>query len=122
MIRKIIEAKEGDSVTFWGTGTPLRQQLYVEDLVEFMPSLLNQHNSNVPIIVSPDENLSIHEMIDICLSILKKNVKIEFNQALDGQHRKDGSNDKFKKMFPEAKFTSFEEGLKNTILWYKKQQ
>ena len=124
MIKKLVDAKEKDTVTFWGTGTPLRQQLYVDDLVEFVPKLLEQHNTSSPIIISPDENLSISEMINSCLSILNKNINVQFNQALDGQYRKDGANIEFKKLFPNSKFTSFEEGLKKTIKWYmkKKQQ
>jgi len=118
MIKKLVHAKEKDTVTFWGTGTPLRQQLYVDDLVQFIPKLLQQHNTNVPIIISPDENLSIAEMINCCLSILDKNVNIQFNQELDGQYRKDGTSIEFKKLFPNSKFTSFADGLKKTIDWY----
>jgi nucleoside-diphosphate-sugar epimerase len=118
MIKKLVEAKEKDTVVFWGTGKPLRQQLYVDDLVEFVPKLLEQHNTSSPIIISPDENLSISEMINSCLSIINKNINVQFNQALDGQYRKDGANIEFKKLFPNSKFTSFEEGLKKTIKWY----
>ena len=36
MIRKFYEAKDGDTITFWGTGEPLRQSLYVDDLVDII--------------------------------------------------------------------------------------
>ena len=45
MVKKFYEAKDGDTLTFWGTGNPLRQHLYVDDLVKIIVFLLdNQEN------------------------------------------------------------------------------
>lgn len=119
MVRKLIEAKNGSEVTFWGTGNPLRQQLYVGDLAIILPKLLELHNDDKPIIISPDENLSIREMIDICLSVLGKDIKVVFNGNNDGQYRKDGSNKELKKVLKDFQFTSFKSGIKKTIDWYR---
>ena len=122
MIRKVHEAKEGDTVEFWGTGSPLRQQLYVDDLIGIIPFLLKSHNTDVPIIISPDQNLSIKEMVEIFLNNIEKNVKIVFNDKLDGQYRKDGSNKKFKELYGDFEFTKFENGVLKTYEWYKKSK
>ena len=122
MIRKMHEAKDGDIIEFWGTGSPLRQQLYVDDLVKIIPFLLENHNTEVPMIISPDENLSIKEMIEIFLNKLQKDVKIVFNNQLDGQYRKDGSNKKFKDLYGDFKFTKFQNGVLKTYEWYKKNK
>jgi GDP-L-fucose synthase len=122
MIRKIYEAKEGDTVEFWGTGSPLRQQLYVDDLGKIIPFLLKNHNTDIPLIVSPDQNLSIKEMIEILLNNIEKDVKIVFNGKLDGQYRKDGSNKKFKELYGDFEFTKFENGVLKTYEWYKKSK
>lgn len=122
MIRKIHEAKDGDTVEFWGTGSPLRQQLYVDDLVKIIPFLLKKHNTDIPIIVSPDENLSIKEMIEMFLNNTQKDVRIVFNNNLDGQYRKDGSNKKFKELYGNFEFTKFEDGVLKTYEWYKKSK
>ena len=119
LVKRISESKNGDTLEFWGTGKSLRQQLYVDDLVKIIPILLEQHNSEVPLIVSPNENLSILEMIKIGLKKANKNVKIAFSGQLDGQHRKDGSNKKLISMLREFNFTSFEEGFDKTYKWYK---
>ena len=118
MIRRMHEAGDGESVEFWGTGHPLRQQLYVDDLAKAIPLLLDLHDGDFPIIVAPDENLSVREMILIFDSIIKKNLKISFNGKLDGQFRKDGCNDKFMHLIPDFKFTPFEEGIRKTYEWY----
>jgi GDP-L-fucose synthase len=122
MIRRVHEAKDGDTVEFWGTGSPLRQQLYVDDLVEIIPFLLESHNTDVPLIISPDQNLSIKEMIEMFLNNIEKDVKIAFNGRLDGQYRKDGSNKKFKELYGDFEFTKFENGVLKTYEWYKKSK
>lgn len=116
-IRKIKESN--NSCEFWGTGKPMRQQLYVDDLARAIPLLLEKHNTSIPIIVAPEENLTIEHMINVIKNVMDKDLKITFNGKLDGQFRKDGSNERFIKMFPHFKFTSFYDGIKETIKWYE---
>ena len=118
-IRKIHEAT--DEVEFWGTGKPLRQQLFVDDLCRAIPGLLDRHHTSDPIIVAPEENLSIKSMVNTISTIIGKQVNISFNGRLDGQFRKDGSNSKFLELFPDFEFTSFDQGIRETYAWYKQQ-
>ncbi len=122
MIRKFTEANPGSELTFWGTGKPLRQHIYVDDLAKIIVLLLEKHNTNHPIIVAPNENLSIKEIIDVCNKISGKNMKISFNNYLDGQYRKDGSNKRLLDIVGDFNFTSFEEGLEKTYSWYQKNK
>ena len=117
MITRI--AKEDLTILkLWGTGKPLRQQLYVDDLCQIIPTLLEKHNSNIPIIVAPNENLSIRQMAHEGLKLFDKDVKLEFNNNLDGQYRKDGSNKELLKLIGDFEFTTFKEGLRKTYDWY----
>jgi GDP-L-fucose synthase len=122
LIRKVSEVKSGATVELWGSGEPLRQQLYVKDLVEIIPLLLEKHNSDVPLIVAPNENLSISNMANILRKNIKKDVKIKYNNKLDGQYRKDGSNEKLLNLIGDFKFTEFEEGVLKTYMWYEKNK
>jgi len=108
-------------VMFWGTGKPWRQQLFVDDLCRAIPDLLQSHSTDQPLIVAPDENLSIEEMIRTFISMIGKDVNVKFNGKLDGQFRKDGSNSAFKALLPDFRFTSFDEGLNKTYEWYTKE-
>lgn len=119
LVSKVVKAHSGDTLEFWGTGTPRRQQLFVEDLTKIIPLLLESHHSSCPLIVAPYENLTIEEMIKISLQLLKKDVNITFNHKLDGQFRKDGSNKALLRLLGDFEFTSFREGLSKTIEWYK---
>jgi len=118
MIKKMHEAEKDSTVEFWGSGNPLRQQLFVDDLAEIIPDLLDKHHTGKPLIVAPEQHLSIRSMILTFKGILNKNVKIEFNNELDGQFRKDGSNREFRALFPYYKFTPLKNGLEKTYNWY----
>jgi len=122
LISKLAKAEPGGNIELWGTGKPLRQQLYVDDLAKIIPILLQKHNTGVPLIVSPDENLSIKEMSDYANKLIAKNIKISYNGILDGQYRKDGSNTRFQNLVGEYKFTPFNIGIEKTIQWYLKNK
>jgi len=119
LIAKIAKAKDGDTIELWGTGTPLRQQLYVDDLCEIIPMLLEKHNGAEPLIVAPNENLSIDEMTEILISQVHKNIEIVYNNKLDGQFRKDGSNKRLKEVIGDYHFTTFQEGVLKTYDNYR---
>lgn len=117
LLSKLYLAEDGQQIELWGTGKPLRQQLYVDDLVRIIPMLLEKHNTEIPLIVAPNENLSINQMTEIACDILKKNITISYNGKLDGQYRKDGSNDKLLKLIGNFEFTSFQDGISKTYNW-----
>jgi len=118
LVRKIHE-NAGDKMIMWGTGAPRRQQLYVDDLAKIIPVLLEKHNTDTPLIVSPNENLSIFEMCQIAVDQINPDIEFEFNFELDGQYRKDGSNNALLELIGDFDFTSFKDGVKATYEWYK---
>jgi len=118
LISKVANAKNGDTLYFWGTGKPMRQQLYVDDLCDMIPMLLKRHNTDCPLIVAPDENLTIKQMVDTMVKYSGKDIKVIFDGKLDGQFRKDGSNEKLKDILPNYRFTNFYDGIINTYEWY----
>lgn len=119
LIRKVAH-RTIDDITMWGTGEPLRQQLFVNDLAELMPLLLDKHNGNEPLIVAGDENLSIAEMCYTLTAVINEKINFKFNNKLDGQFRKDGNNELLKSMLPTTfSFTKFAEGIEQTYEWYK---
>jgi len=122
LIKKMFFAKDGDEIEFWGDGKPLRQQMFVDDIAKIIPILLKDHNSNIPLLVTPNENYSIEEMIKRCTLVIKKDIIPKFNGKYKGQYRKDGSNKELKKIIKDFQFTSFEEGIKKTYKWYEEQK
>jgi GDP-L-fucose synthase len=110
--------KNNDDLVVYGTGKPLRQFIYSEDLAKLILWALFNYNENSPIILSPKSVYSIKETAEI-ISKNFNNIKIKYDKnKSDGQFKKDADNNKLINLYPEFKFISLEEGLKKTIKWF----
>lgn len=67
LIRRFHEAKEAglSEVTCWGTGTPLREFLYVDDLAEACVFLMDHYSGNETVNVGTGKELSIRELTEL---------------------------------------------------------
>lgn len=119
LVRKIVEAKKGDKkLVLFGTGSPLRQNMYAGDLAKVIQLCVEQDITQ-SFNVSVSQNLSIKETAEIALKACDaEDVEISWDSSKpDGQYRKDVSNDKMLRLLPDFEFTSLEEGVYRT---YKK--
>ncbi len=91
LISKVHKAKKEqlESVMFWGTGTPRRELLYVDDLADASVSLMQHYDSPEPINVGLGEDHSIRELIETVCDVLGYTGKLEFDaNKPDGVMRK----------------------------------
>lgn len=117
LVTKVEEAEK--ELRLYGDGKALRQFLYAPDLAKLIPILLDEHNSGEPLIIAPEENLSIDEMAKIALKVVEKDVEIKYSGEHAGQHRKDCSNSLLKQLLnDDVVLTSFEDGFRKTYEWY----
>jgi GDP-L-fucose synthase len=72
LIRKVITAKRnGDkTITIWGTGTPKREFLYVDDLAEACFYLMENYNESGLVNVGVGEDISILELAQLVVKIV----------------------------------------------------
>ena len=109
LVKKI--KNSNGNINLLGTGKPLRQFIYAEDLARVIKEVIDKditENFNI----APDWNYSINEMTNKALDVLKVKAEIVYtNPELDGQYRKDVSNKKMKSLLPNFKFTNFEDGI-----------
>ena len=72
MIRRFHEAKVGgaESVTLWGSGSPLREFLHSEDLARGAVFLLENYDSPQTINVGVGEDLSIRELAELTAEVV----------------------------------------------------
>jgi GDP-L-fucose synthase len=116
LVRKIVEAKKGDGkLRLFGTGSPLRQNMYAGDLARVI-QLCVEKDITESFNVSVSQNLSIKETAEIALKACEaENVEISWDSTKpDGQYRKDVSNDKMLRLLPDFDFTTLEEGVYRT--------
>ena len=117
--------KNNSQITAYGSGTPLRQLVYSEDVAKIICILLfdKKLTQNIDIInICNDEEYSIKEYVNKVCELLKieKN-KIYWDKSKsDGCLKKTVSNDLLKKILPNFKFTDLENGLKITYEWFEK--
>lgn len=91
LISKVHKAKteQQESVMFWGTGTPRRELLYVDDLADASVWLMQNYDSPDPINVGLGEDNSIRELIETVCDVLGYTGKLEFDaNKPDGVMRK----------------------------------
>lgn len=91
LIRRFHEAREnGDPVaTIWGTGTPRREFLHVDDLADAAIFLMQNYTDGRVINVGVGKDLSIHELAVLVARVVGYNGAIEFDASgPDGTPRK----------------------------------
>ncbi len=117
LIKKIHAAKKNgdDKIVLYGTGSPLRQFMYSDDLANVIYDCIEQDIYNNMNVVT-DANLTIKEMAEIALKACDaEHLTIQFDSSYpDGQYRKDVSTDILKSVFPDFKATGLYDGIKKT--------
>ncbi len=91
LIRRIHEAKESNAATIevWGTGTPLREFLFVDDLADACFLLMQTYNEKQFVNVGCGEDLSIKELVELIKNIVGFDGEIKFDSSKpDGTPRK----------------------------------
>lgn len=113
LIHRIHEAKlnQASEVKVWGTGTPLREFLYVDDLAEGCVYLMN-HYSGAPFLnLGSGEEVTIKELAIKIASVVGFKGKIVFDQSKpDGTPRKVMESEKIHHLGWKAK-TNLDQGL-----------
>lgn len=128
LIRKFHEAKQNKkaSVTVWGTGTPKREFIHVDDLADACLFLLNKEFTKNDYLNNPLLNIgcgkdtSIKELSELIKKITKFEGKIIFDTSKpDGTPQKLLNVSRIKALGWES-VTTLENGLQNTYKWYLK--
>jgi len=91
LIRKFHEAKEAGAaeVVCWGTGKPLREFLYVDDLADACLFLMDHYSGNETVNVGSGKEVTIKELADMIAGIIGYDKKVSWDQTKpDGTPRK----------------------------------
>jgi GDP-L-fucose synthase len=91
LLRKFHEAKvnKADHVEIWGTGTPLREFMYVDDLADACFFLMEKYDGKLFINAGTGEEVSIKELASIVKEVIGYEGEIRFDTSKpDGTPRK----------------------------------
>ena len=120
LIHKCYLAKQSNTpFKVWGSGKPLREFIYSKDVAKLTEWVLDNYDEKEPIILSTSEEVSIKEVVDMIVKHMSFEGDVIWeDDKPDGQFRKPSDNSKLVKYLPDFKFTSLDEGLKETINWF----
>lgn len=124
LIRKFDEAKQSGakSVTIWGTGTPRREFLYVDDLADAAVFLMKTYDDGDPINVGVGDDIPIGDLAKLVAKTVGFEGAIELDSSKpDGTPRKLLDVTKLHALGWRAS-TSLEQGLATTIDWYREHR
>ena len=121
LIRKFHEAKinNSDVVEVWGTGTPLREFLYVDDMADACVFLMENYNGEQHVNIGTGEEVSIRELAETVKEVVGFEGKLIFNTEMpDGTPRKLTTVDKLHELGWKHK-VSLNDGIKFAYDWFK---
>jgi len=124
LIHKIHKAKidKEANVSLWGTGSPLREFLYIDDLADALIHILKHYYESAPINVGSGEETSIKDLSNIICNVIGYEGGVIWDKEKpDGTPRKLLNNQKLNDLGWEAT-TSLKVGLEKTYQWYLKSQ
>lgn len=123
MIRKFHEAKieNKESVEIWGTGSPMREFLHVDDLADACIFLMNNYNLSEIVNVGTGKDITIKELANTIKEIVGFTGYIYFNTEMpDGTPRKLLDVSKIKEIGWSSKIELIE-GISKTYKIYEEK-
>lgn len=122
MLRKFYEAKQAGSksITLWGTGTPRREFLHVDDLAIACLHLLRTYNDSSPINVGWGRDITIKQLAEKIAGIVEFEGEVIWDVSKpDGTPQKVLDTTRITKLDWHPKI-ELSDGLKTTMEWYLK--
>jgi GDP-L-fucose synthase len=120
LIRRFHEARESGvaSVTLWGTGTPRREFLHVDDLAWACLQLLERYDGDEPVNVGTGTDLAIAELATLVAGVVGFTGSIGWDPAKpDGTPRKLLDVTRIQELGWKAEI-GLRQGLESTYAWY----
>lgn len=125
LIRKCVEADaNGDTkIVVWGDGSPTREFLYVDDAAEGIILAAEHYNESLPVNLGSGNEISIRDLANKIVQLTGYQGNLVWDtEKPNGQPRRSLDTTRaFEKFGFQAK-VSFNQGLEETIHWYKQLQ
>ncbi|MEH2297520.1 GDP-L-fucose synthase family protein [Nostoc sp.] len=122
LVRKVHEAqiKGEKQLPVWGDGSPTREFLYSEDAARGIVMGTEFYNESEPVNLGTGDEISILNLVtQICELMEFKGEIVWQTDNPNGQPRRRLDTERAKLAFNFTAQVGFEEGLKNTIEWYR---
>jgi GDP-L-fucose synthase len=116
VIKMLNAKKSGEPPTFWGTGKPRREALYVDDCAEALIYLMKNYDKPEIVNIGTGFDYSIKEYVEIAQKIIGFEGEIKWDTSKpDGMFEKRTDISYLLSIMPDYKPRPFEQGLRNVI-------
>jgi GDP-L-fucose synthase len=122
MIHKVHAAMQHnrDEVVLWGDGSPTREFLYVEDAAEGIVLAAEKYDHPDPVNLGSGREIAIKDLAELIGKTMGYRGRFAWDTSKpNGQPRRCLDVRRAKERFGFAARTSFEEGLRRTIAWWR---
>lgn len=126
LIHKCYIAKETNSdLVVWGSGIPEREFIYVGDLAKIIQIIITEQSQNDTkypdkIIISSGKSYSISQIASLIAHEMNLKGDIIYDKTMpDGILKKPTNTNLFNKYFANFKWTSLEDGIKQSVNYFK---
>ena len=124
LIRKFVEAKRNNSpeVVLWGSGTPLREFLHVDDLAKAISVCLEKYDDSQQINIGSGDEISIKDLGQKIANLTGFTGKVVWDSNRpDGTPRKVLDSTKINKLGWKPSIT-LDQGIAATVEWYQENK
>jgi GDP-L-fucose synthase len=124
LIKKCVDALESGApaIEVWGDGSPTREFLYVEDAAEGIVLAAERYDGDEPVNLGSGMEISIRDLVETIARLTGYHGYIVWNtEKPNGQPRRQLDVSRAERLFGFRAHTSFEEGLRRTIEWYRRE-
>lgn len=121
LVRKIVDAKINNEkiVELWGTGTPIREWMYVEDAAEGIVVATEKYEKIDILNLASQTGYSIREIAEVIKDQVGWEGEFVYqNEKPDGAPKKILDMNRMKQYLDWAPGTSLTDGIKKTVQWY----
>ena len=123
IIIRLIQARRRGDQTFvlWGTGKPLREWVYIEDVAKMLVQSAELATPQVrPVNLAQNKAWSIAEIAEMAAATMQYPVQLVCDTSKpDGAPVKILDDKLFRSQWPEFAFTPLHSGIANTIAYYE---
>lgn len=120
LLRKMHEAHTSNAATvqIWGSGTPMREFLHVDDLADACLFLMERYDDNMPINIGTGEVLTIRQVAELIAKVVGFKGSLVFDPSKpDGTPRKQLDVSRLNALGWKARI-GLEHGIRETYRWY----
>ena len=122
LIRKCMEAQEqnADHIVVWGDGSPTREFIYVTDAARGIALATECYNESLPVNLGSGFEISIKDLAEKIARMTGFEGDLVWDTSKpNGQPRRALDTSRAKEKFGFVAQTDFDEGLQQTIDWYR---